>query len=130
MATPKAPFTGATQSRVGRFTAADNGTIFLDEIGELPLGPSGQTAAEFLQEKEVTPVGESKSHRGRRASGYAATNRDLEEMVEKGGSFREDLLYRLNVIPVELPPLRDRATDIPELARPTFVERADRSARP
>lgn len=116
----KGAFTGATQARVGRFAAAHEGTIFLDEIGELPVGLQAKLLR-VLQEKEVTPVGESKSQTVD-VRVVTATNRDLEEMVEKGG-FREDLLYRLNVIPVELPPLRNRASDIPDLIQ-HFIKRA------
>jgi DNA-binding NtrC family response regulator len=116
----KGSFTGATQSRIGRFTAADGGTLFLDEIGELPLGLQAKLLR-VLQEKEVTPVGESKSHIVD-VRVVTATNRDLEDMVEKGG-FREDLLYRLNVIPVEMPTLRERSADVAELVR-HFITRA------
>ncbi|MDH5493467.1 MAG: sigma-54 dependent transcriptional regulator, partial [Myxococcales bacterium] len=105
-------FTGATQSRVGRFAQAAGGTIFLDEIGELPLALQSKLLR-VLQEKEVTPLGESRTLRID-VRVVAATNRDLEEMVESG-NFREDLLYRLNVIPVELPSLRQRRSDIPLL---------------
>lgn len=107
-------FTGAQNARVGRFAAADGGTIFLDEIGEMPLGLQAKILR-LLQEKEVTPLGESKSKKID-VRVVAATNKDLEEMV-RTRTFREDLLYRLNVIPIELPALRNRRSDIPELVR-------------
>ncbi|MGB0679242.1 MAG: sigma-54 interaction domain-containing protein, partial [Polyangiales bacterium] len=119
-------FTDALQARVGKFQAADGGTIFLDEIGELPLAFQAKLLR-LLQERCVTPVGESRPQRID-VRVIAATNRDLEEMVEDK-SFREDLFYRLNVIPIDLPPLRERADDIPLLAR-AFVSRANaRQAR-
>jgi DNA-binding NtrC family response regulator len=114
-------FTGATENRKGRFESADGGAIFLDEIGELPL-PLQAKILRVLQEKEVTPIGSSSSKKVE-VRVIAATNRDLEEMVEAGG-FREDLLYRLNVIPVELPALRERRSDVPQLVR-HFIERAN-----
>lgn len=114
-------FTGATAARPGCFVAADGGTLFLDEIGELPLSLQAKLLR-AIQEKEITPVGD---HRARKVDVriVSATNRDLDKMVEDG-SFREDLLYRLNVIPIELPPLRERRSDIPELVR-EFVLRAN-----
>ncbi|MET0343969.1 MAG: sigma-54 dependent transcriptional regulator, partial [Polyangiales bacterium] len=107
-------FTGAQAARVGRFAAADGGTIFLDEIAEMPLGLQAKILR-LLQEKEVTPLGESKS-RKIDVRVVAATNKDLEDMV-RSRTFREDLLYRLNVIPIELPALRNRRSDISELVR-------------
>jgi DNA-binding NtrC family response regulator len=108
----KGAFTGATSARVGRFQAADNGTLFLDEIGEMDAGVQSKLLR-VLQDYRVIRVGEI---RGQKVDVrvIAATNRDLEEMVAKGG-FREDLFYRLNVIRVHLPPLRDRKEDVPLL---------------
>lgn len=110
----KGAFTGADRKRQGLFLEADRGSIFLDEIGETP--PDLQVKLlRVLQEREVLPVG------GRKPSPIncriiAATNRDLAEEVKKG-SFREDLYYRLNVISLNIPPLRERKSDIPLLAR-------------
>ncbi|MCS6797078.1 MAG: sigma-54 dependent transcriptional regulator [Myxococcota bacterium] len=115
-------FTGAVTATEGRFRAADGGTLFLDEIGELPL-PLQAKLLRALQEREVTPVGESRAYRVD-VRVVAATNRDLEDMV-RSGVFRADLLYRLAVIPVELPPLRERREDIPELVH-WFIARANR----
>ncbi|MDD9943003.1 MAG: sigma-54 dependent transcriptional regulator [Myxococcales bacterium] len=114
-------FTGATAPRVGRFAAADGGTLFLDEIGELPLALQAKLLR-AVQEKEITPVGESRVRRVD-VRVVAATHRDLEAMVE-AGEFREDLLYRVQVVPIELPSLCDRAGDIPALIE-AFVARAN-----
>lgn len=105
-------FTGATNTRPGKFVAAEGGTIFLDEIGELPLAMQAKLLR-VLQERELTPVGADRAQ-AIDVRVVAATNRDLEKMVEEG-RFREDLLYRLNVITVELPSLRHRPSDIPNL---------------
>jgi len=108
----KGAFTGALQSRQGRFEQADGGTIFLDEVGELP--PEMQvTLLRVLQERELERVGGSRAIKID-VRVIAATNRDLEDAVTQG-EFRADLFYRLNVFPIEMPALRDRREDIPVL---------------
>jgi two-component system nitrogen regulation response regulator GlnG len=122
----KGAFTGAHQQTEGRFAQADGGTLFLDEIGDMPF--EAQTRLlRVLQEGEFTTVG------GRRPVTtdvriIAATNRDLGALVA-AGKFREDLYYRLNVVPLRLPPLRDRKEDIPELAR-HFLQKAHEEGLP
>jgi sigma-54 specific flagellar transcriptional regulator A len=116
----KGAFTGATQTRIGRFGAAEGGTLLLDEIGELPLHLQVKLLR-VLQDRAYTPVGASET-RPADVRVVAATNRDLEAMVA-AGTFREDLFYRLNVLSVLVPPLRERGDDILQLAR-TFLRRA------
>ncbi len=109
----KGSFTGATEQRKGKFEQANNGTIFLDEIGELPLELQGRLLR-VLQEKEVERIGGNKRIKVN-VRIVAATNRNLEEEVADG-KFRSDLFYRLNVFPIHLPALRERKEDIPLLA--------------
>jgi transcriptional regulator with GAF, ATPase, and Fis domain len=123
----KGAFTGATSRRDGRFLRADGSTIFLDEVGELALDVQAKLLR-VLQESEFEPVGSSQSCRVD-VRIIAATNRNLADAVRKG-QFREDLFYRLNIFPIEIPPLRDRGEDILLLAG-FFAERAaDRFGRP
>jgi PAS domain S-box-containing protein len=115
----KGAFTGALQRRLGRFESADGGTIFLDEIGEMP--PETQIALlRVLQEHEIERIGGNQSIPVD-VRVLAATNRDLSAAVAEG-TFRQDLFYRFNVFPIQLPPLRDRAADIPLLVE-YLVER-------
>ncbi|MEB2778639.1 sigma 54-interacting transcriptional regulator [Algoriphagus sp. D3-2-R+10] len=121
----KGAFTGAATSREGRFLLADKGTIFLDEIGELPLSLQAKLLR-VLQEGEFEPVGSSKTQKVD-VRVIAATNRDLEQEV-KIGKFREDLFYRLNVFPIAVPPLHERGEDILLLANAFMEKFAKRSA--
>lgn len=112
-------FTGATQARIGLLATAGGGTVFLDEIGELPIELQAKLLR-ALQEREIRPLG-SNEPVPLRARVLAATNRDLEAGVEKG-TFRQDLYFRLNVVSLMVPPLRERKVDIPALAQ-HFIER-------
>ncbi|MGV8327661.1 sigma-54-dependent response regulator transcription factor AlgB, partial [Pseudomonas aeruginosa] len=122
-------FTGATQSTLGRVSHADGGTLFSDEIGDFPLTLQPKLLR-FIQDKEYERVGDPVTRRAD-VRILAATNRDLGAMVAQG-QFREDLLYRLNVIVLNLPPLRERAEDILGLAErflARFVKDYGRPAR-
>src|ERR1700720_180150 len=120
----KGAFTGATQRRLGRFESANGGTVFLDEIGDLP--PEIQIALlRVLQEREIERVGSNRPIPVD-VRVLAATHRDLNELVAEG-MFRQDLLYRLNVVPIEMPSLRDRAPDIPLLVE-YFIDRFGKKA--
>jgi transcriptional regulator with GAF, ATPase, and Fis domain len=115
-------FTGAVKDRAGRFETAEGGTIFLDEVGEIPLDIQNKLLR-VLQEKRYERVGDDRTRRAN-VRIIAATNRDLKQTVA-AGKFREDLFYRLNVFPINVPPLRERLEDIPALAK-HFVELSTR----
>lgn len=121
----KGAFTGAISARRGRFDLAEGGTLFLDEIGDMSL-PMQIKILRVLQERQFEPVGSNKTQ-------YcdvrilAATHRDLEAAIAEG-SFREDLFYRLNVFPIEIPPLRERSEDIPHLVN-TLIQRLESEGR-
>ena len=119
-------FTGATNRNQGRFEQASGGTLFLDEIGDMP--PEAQTRLlRVLQEGEFTTVG-GRAPVKANVRIVAATHRDLRQSI-RSGTFREDLFYRLNVVPIRLPPLRERSEDIPILAR-HFLEKVHQSGLP
>jgi two-component system response regulator HydG len=122
----KGAFTGAQHSKQGLLEAAGEGTLFLDEIGDLPVDLQAKLLR-ALQEHEIKPVG-SNERIGIRARVIAATNRDLEAAIRTGG-FRQDLYFRLNVVQIKLPPLRDRKADIPLLVN-AFLEKFSDPARP
>jgi transcriptional regulator with GAF, ATPase, and Fis domain len=120
----KGSFTGALQRRLGRFELAEGGTIFLDEVGELPL-ETQIALLRVLQEHEFERVGGTRSIQTN-VRVVAATNRDLRTAIA-AGTFRNDLFYRLNVFPIEMPPLRERREDIPVLVE-YFIDRCARNA--
>jgi formate hydrogenlyase transcriptional activator len=119
----KGAFTGALERRIGRFELADGGSIFLDEVGDLP-SDTQLALLRVLQEREFEPVGSNRSVRVD-VRIIAATNRNLRESIS-AGSFRSDLFYRLNVFPLEVPTLRERRSDIPQLAM-FFLSRYSRN---
>jgi DNA-binding NtrC family response regulator len=123
----KGAFTGATMSRLGRFAQADTGTIFLDEIGDMELGVQAKLLR-LIQDGELYPVGEETPTKID-VRILAATNRNLDHEVA-AGRFRADLYWRLNVIPIEMPALRDRPTDIVRLAEHFLTRAAERHRRP
>jgi formate hydrogenlyase transcriptional activator len=120
-------FTGALQRRIGRFETADKGTLFMDEVGELPSDIQVKLLR-VLQEQEFERVGSARSQRVD-VRLVAATNRDLETEVN-GGRFRRDLFYRLNVFPVRIPPLRERVSDIPLLVKHFLAQLQRKLAKP
>ena len=121
----KGAFTGAQSRNTGRFEQAEGGTLLLDEIGDMPM--EAQTRLlRVLQEGEYTTVG-GRTPIKTNVRIVAATNRDLQQHIEQG-LFREDLFYRLNVVPLRIPPLRERLEDLPDLVRHFFA--TDRQRRP
>lgn len=123
----KGAFTGAVQNKRGLLEAAEDGTLFLDEIGDLPVDMQAKILR-ALQEREVKPVGSTERVR-LRARIIAATNRDLESSI-RTGTFRQDLYFRLNVVQIKLPPLRDRKSDIPLLVCSFLEKFADQDRSP
>jgi two-component system NtrC family response regulator len=119
-------FTGATTNKRGKFALADGGTIFLDEIGAMPTSLQAKLLR-VLQEREFEPLGAERTLRVD-VRVIAATNRDLRQLVADG-KFQEDLYYRLNVIPIEIPPLRERREDIPVLAEHFIRKHEQRTGR-
>lgn len=115
----KGAFTGAVSRRIGRFEQADGGTIFLDEVGEMSLAMQAKLLR-VIQEREITRVGGTETIKVD-VRIIAATNKDLRQAIANH-TFREDLYYRLSVVPIYLPPLRERRADIPELAM-RFLEK-------
>ena len=120
-------FTGATRARQGKFELADGGSLFLDEIGDMALETQAKVLR-VLQEQRFERVGGNHTHQVD-VRILAATNQDLEALIERG-DFRRDLFYRLNVVPIDLPPLRERPEDLPLLIDHFLVEVADRLGRP
>ena len=123
----KGAFTGAVAQKIGRFEMADTGTLFLDEIGDLPLALQPKLLR-VLQEQEFERLGSGRTHRIN-VRLVAATHRDLTEMVARR-EFRSDLYYRLNVFPIELPPLRKRPGDIPQLISHFVTDFGRRMGKP
>jgi DNA-binding NtrC family response regulator len=123
----KGAFTGAVQARVGRFEAADHGTLFIDEVASMPISLQ-MKLLRALQEREIEKVGTSRSVKINTRV-IAATNVDLRQLVREG-RFREDLYYRLNVVRIELPPLRARQEDIPVLAHHFLRQSCEANALP
>ena len=121
----KGSFTGALQQRLGRFELAEGGTIFLDEVGELPM-ETQMALLRVLQEHEFERVGGTRSIQTN-VRVVAATNRNLQEAIA-AGTFRSDLFYRLNVFPIEIAPLRERREDIPVLVE-YFIHRCAKNAK-
>jgi two-component system, NtrC family, response regulator len=120
-------FTGATTDKPGKFEAAETGTIFLDEVGELPFQMQVKLLR-VLQEREIDKVGEPRPLKVN-VRVIAATNRDLEKMMADG-TFRDDLYYRLAVVPIRMPPLRERVDDVPFLVEHFLAERGQAGGRP
>ena len=123
----KGAFTGADRDRIGRFQQAEGGTLFLDEIGDINLDVQVKLLR-VLQEKAFEPVGSSRTHKVN-VRIVAATHQDLRDLIRQG-RFREDLYYRLNVVPIRTPPLRERLEDLPELAARFLAKHARRLGKP